>query len=209
MAHAFQTYNVSPNPNDAPGAAAVPVGSITMWPTATAPSQWLICNGSAVSRNLYAHLFSVIGTTYGAGDGSTTFNVPNFSGRVPRGVDGGTYTLAATGGANNVDLIATDLPYHGHNVQEPGPDPVTGLYGHQHGLNNVAQNNQFNNGVAGVNRLSEIIGPSVADTNFATTGITIPASLRDGNDNPILPGDRTRVDVRDPYLTINYIIKSA
>lgn len=208
MATAFTSYNVSPNPNDAPGASAVPIGSLMMWPTATAPSQWLICNGAAVSRNLYAALFAVIGTTYGAGDGSTTFNVPNLAGRVPRGVDGATYTLAATGGADSVDLIATDLPYHGHNIQEPGPDPVTGLYGHQHTLNNAAQNNQFFNGLAGTNRQAEIAS-SLGATDFATTGITIPASLRDGNDQPVLPGDRTRVDVRDPYLAVNYIIKSA
>lgn len=203
MATAFQSYNVAPNPNDAPGASAVPIGSITMWSTATAPSQWLLCNGAAVSRNLYAALFAVIGTTYGVGDGSTTFNVPNFSGRVPRGVDGGTYTLAAMGGNDSVDLRATDLPYHGHNVTEPN-----GGAGHQHTLNNVAQNNQFFNGLAGTNRQSEIAS-SQATTDFAVSGVQVLASLLDGSNNPVLPGDRTLVDVRDPYLTINYIIKSA
>lgn len=205
MATAFQTYNVAPNPNDGVN-GIVPVGAITMWATSTAPSQWLLCDGSAVSRNLYATLFNVIGTIYGAGDGSTTFNVPNFQGRVPRGVDGGTYTLAATGGANNVDLIATDLPYHAHLIQEP--EPIPGIFGHQHTLNNVAPNNQFFNGLAGTNRQAEISG-TVATTDYATTGITIQPSLLDGSGNPITPVDRTRVDVRDPYLTINYIIKSS
>lgn len=199
MATAFTSYNVAPNPNDAPGAAAVPVGSITMWATATAPSQWLLCDGSAVSRNIYAHLFSVIGTTFGVGDGSTTFNVPNFQGRVPRGVDGGTYTLAATGGNDSVDLIATDLPYHAHNLTDPG---------HQHNLNQVAQNNQFFNGLAGTNRQAEIAS-SQATTELASTGISVEPSLLDGSGNPITPPERTLVDVRDPYLTINYIIKSA
>lgn len=199
MASALTSYNVAPNPNDAPGNSVLPVGAITMWSTSTAPSQWLICNGAAVSRNLYATLFSVIGTTYGVGDGSTTFNIPNLAGRVPRGANGGTYTLAGTGGADSVDLKATDLPYHGHNVSDPG---------HTHTLNNAAQNNQFFNGLAGTNRQSEIAS-SLGATNSATTGITIPASLRDGSDNPILPGQRTLVDVRDPYLVLNYIIKSA
>lgn len=205
MATAFQTYNVAPNPNDSPGSSALPVGAITMWATATAPSQWVICNGAAVSRNLYATLFSVIGTIYGAGDGSTTFNVPNLAGRVPRGVDGATYTLAGTGGADSVDLIATDLPYHGHNVTEPEPTP--GVFGHQHTLNNVAPNNQFFNGLAGTNRQAEISG-NVATTDYAVTGVRVNASLLDGNSNPVLPGDRTRVDVRDPYLAVNYIIKA-
>ena len=207
MATAFQTYNVAPNPNDAPGSSAVPIGSLMMWATATAPSQWLLCNGAAVSRNLYAALFSVIGTTYGAGDGSTTFNVPNLAGRVPRGVNG-TYTLASTGGADGVDLKATDLPYHGHNVTEPETSPGSGIFGHQHTLNNVAQNNQFFNGLAGTNRQAQIQSTQ-ATTEYATTGILINASLRDASNNPVLPGQRTLVDVRDPYLAINYIIKSA
>lgn len=198
MATAFQTYNVSPNPNDAPGAAAVPVASIVMWPTATAPSGWLLCNGAAVNRSLYAHLFSVIGTTYGVGDGSTTFNLPSFSGRVPRGVNG-TYTLAGTGGADSVNLIATDLPYHAHNVTD---------LGHSHTLNNVAPNNQFNNGTAGVNRFAEING-NVNATNAATTGITIQPSLLDGSGNPVFPNNRTLVNIVNTYLGINYIIKSA
>ena len=62
-------------------------GSITMYAGATAPDGWLICDGSAVSRTTYADLFSVIGTTYGSGDGSTTFNIPNLKGRVPVGLD--------------------------------------------------------------------------------------------------------------------------
>jgi microcystin-dependent protein len=54
----------------------------------SAASGWLLCNGSAVSRTTYASLFDAIGTAYGAGDGSTTFNLPDLRGRVPVGVDG-------------------------------------------------------------------------------------------------------------------------
>ena len=64
-----------------------PVGSISLYAGSTAPTGWLICDGSAVSRITYADLYSVIGTTYGSGDGSTTFNVPNLKGRVPVGQD--------------------------------------------------------------------------------------------------------------------------
>lgn len=53
------------------------VGTIELWGGSTAPDGYLLCNGGAVSRSLYADLFAVIGTTYGAGDGSTTFNLPN------------------------------------------------------------------------------------------------------------------------------------
>jgi microcystin-dependent protein len=64
-----------------------PAGVISMYGGSTAPNGWLLCDGSAVSRTTYARLFSAIGTKYGAGNGSTTFNLPNFKGRVPVGLD--------------------------------------------------------------------------------------------------------------------------
>lgn len=60
--------------------AIVPTGQVIDYAGAAAPNGFLLCNGAAVSRTTYAALFAVIGTTYGAGDGSTTFNVPNVSG---------------------------------------------------------------------------------------------------------------------------------
>jgi microcystin-dependent protein len=86
-------------------AAFRPSGEITMWPTNTAPAGWQLCDGSAISRTTYATLFAVIGTTFGVGDGSTTFNVPNHSGIFVRGagsqtISGISYsgTLAAVQG---------------------------------------------------------------------------------------------------------------
>lgn len=67
--------------------ARTPAGSIQIWGTSTAPTGFLLCDGSAVSRTTYAALFAVIGTTFGVGDGSTTFNLPNLKNRVPVGVD--------------------------------------------------------------------------------------------------------------------------
>ena len=66
-------------------AAAVPVGCIMYYGSTSAPSKWRICNGGAISRTTYADLFAVIGTRFGAGDGSTTFNVPNLIDRFPHG----------------------------------------------------------------------------------------------------------------------------
>jgi microcystin-dependent protein len=60
-------------------------GSIKMHGAATAPTGWLLCDGSAISRTVYADLFDIISTTFGVGDGSTTFNVPDFRGVFPRG----------------------------------------------------------------------------------------------------------------------------
>ncbi len=84
----------------------VPTGMIAPFGRATAPSGWLICDGSAVSRTTYADLWTAIGTNFGQGDGSTTFNLPDLRGKFPRGVDGGagndpnaaTRTAQTTGG---------------------------------------------------------------------------------------------------------------
>ena len=68
-------------------AAGIPVGSIIPWPSNAVPSGWFLCNGQAVKRATYPDLFTAIGTTYGAGDGSTTFNVPDLRDRTVVGQD--------------------------------------------------------------------------------------------------------------------------
>lgn len=67
--------------------SATITGEIRMWSTPTPPAGWFSCDGSLVSRATYSALFAVIGTTYGVGDGSTTFAIPNFSSRTPIGYD--------------------------------------------------------------------------------------------------------------------------
>lgn len=64
-------------------------GDVKFWPTASAPAGWLKANGAAVSRTTYAALFAVVGTTYGVGDGATTFNLPDLRGEFVRGLDDG------------------------------------------------------------------------------------------------------------------------
>lgn len=86
----------------------VPPGVISAWSTTTAPTGYVLCDGSAYSRTVtYETLFAVIGTTYGTGDGSTTFNVPDMRGRAIIMVDGGAnrITSASTNGAN-ADTLA-------------------------------------------------------------------------------------------------------
>jgi microcystin-dependent protein len=93
----------------------VPIGGSIRWPSATPPSaNWLIRNGQPIGRVAYAALFALIGTTYGAGDGVTTFNIPNDTDKMPIGA-GNLYSLAATGGAvaNTPSISITD-PGHNH-----------------------------------------------------------------------------------------------
>lgn len=87
-------------------------GQIIMYAGTTAPNGWLKCDGSAISRTTYAKLFAVIGTTYGSGNGSTTFNLPNFNGRTPVGVGTSTatgataHTLGQTAGSENAVVVS-------------------------------------------------------------------------------------------------------
>jgi microcystin-dependent protein len=116
----------------------VPPGSLMPYAGAAAPTGWLLTYGQEVSRTTYAGLYAVIGTTYGTGNGSTTFNVPDLRGRAPFGKDdmGGTAasritnavsglvatTLGSTGGNQNVQShshAVTD-PGHTHTVTDPG-----------------------------------------------------------------------------------------
>jgi microcystin-dependent protein len=103
--------------------ARMPAGVIVPYGGTTEPTGWLFCYGQAISRSTYADLFTAISTTYGTGDGSTTFNLPDLRGRVVAGQDdmGGTSanrltspingdTLGAAGGAESVTLAQADLP---------------------------------------------------------------------------------------------------
>lgn len=90
------------------GVGVPPTGSIVMFAAATVPAGWLAADGSAVSRTTYASLFAVLGTAYGVGDGTTTFNVPNLTSKFPYGA-----TPGATGGAATHTHTA---PAHTHSI---------------------------------------------------------------------------------------------
>lgn len=100
------------------GSSTFKVGD-TIWSSrSTAPAQWLACDGAAVSRATYAALFAAIGTAFGAGNGTTTFNLPDARGRSPVGAGQGTgltnRALGATGGAETHTISTAEMPSHGH-----------------------------------------------------------------------------------------------
>ena len=94
-------------------------GSILMFAGSVAPQGWLICDGSAVSRSTYSDLFEIIGTTYGHGDGSTTFNIPDLSGRVILG-SSETHPTSSTGGEESHTLTQNEMASHSHSVPQHG-----------------------------------------------------------------------------------------
>lgn len=109
---------------DAASAASgngTPTGTMMMWLTNTAPTAFLLCDGSAVNRETYSALFAVIGTTYGAGDGSTTFNLPDLKGKIPVGYNSSETefdTLGETGGEKTHTLTEAEMPAHTHTVPQ-------------------------------------------------------------------------------------------
>jgi microcystin-dependent protein len=183
----------------APGVSAVvvPLGSTVGWPLNTNPSDtnWLICDGKAISRATYATLFALVGTTWGAGDGSTTFNLPDFRGRVPLGgnnaslpnAKNGSYAtrnLAATGGEESHVLITAELPSHTHTITDPG---------HFHASNSgsfVTSTAGADAGTTGTNYRTETNAAS------ATTGITIANT-----------GSDAAHENMPPFLVANFIMK--
>ena len=157
-------------------------GFIQMYGAASAPTGWLLCNGAAVSRSTYATLFALIGTTYGAGDGSSTFNVPDMRDKFPVG-SGSTYALNATGGSAD-----STLPSHTHTAT------VTDS-GHSHNLSNTGGSGSSGGGNLSID--SAISG--TLTTASATTGITVAnATAGTSATNTNLP----------PYRGINFIIKT-
>lgn len=117
---------------DTANAAGVPIGTIVDYGGSSAPTGYLLCFGQNVSRTTYADLFAAIGTNYGSGDGSTTFTLPDFRGRVGGGKDdmGGTaanrlttagsgvngLALGASGGSETHTLTTAQIPSHAHSV---------------------------------------------------------------------------------------------
>jgi microcystin-dependent protein len=124
----------------------LPSGAIMDFAMVTPPSGWLVCDGSAVSRTSQAGLFVAIGTTWGVGDGSTTFNLPDFRGTFRRSLDAGKgLDPARVFASYQVDGFASHTHIHnphGHTINDPGHShsiPVTGAAsGAATGSNNVA-----------------------------------------------------------------------
>ena len=122
----------------------MPTGAIVPFGGSSAPTGFLLCAGQAVSRSTYSSLFGIISTTYGVGDGSSTFNLPDLRGRVVAGQDdmGGSSanrltgqtggvngdTLAATGGAETHTLSTAELATHSHAAaMEENADSESGI----------------------------------------------------------------------------------
>jgi microcystin-dependent protein len=165
---------------------AVQTGTMTAFGGATAPSGWLLCNGSAVSRTTFAGLFAVIGTTYGAGDGSTTFNLPDLRQRFPLGkaAAGTGATLGSTGGSIDHVHDLDTASSHARITWTAG-DPEVSLS--RKTVSNWTNNIQVGTGVSGTL-------PNAA-TSGGTQSTATGVGGNSGTANP-------------PYQVVNWIIRT-
>ena len=150
---------------------ATPPGTVISVAMSTAPSGYLAADGSEVSRSTYAALFAAIGTTWGVGDGSTTFNLPNIVDRMVIGA-GNLYALGATGGSKDAIVVE-----HTHSITDPG---------HRHQLR--GDSDTAPDGGVGIATDDGINVAIRADSNdIAVTGITIDSTGSSGTDANLPP----------------------
>ena len=173
------------------GIEGIPTATIVPWSSASVPSGFLECDGTAVSRTTYADLFAIVGTTYGAGDGSSTFNVPDLQDNVPIGKSG-TKSLASTGGANTVAVTASGN-VGGSTANASLSTGQLASHSHTQGGNTFGRN------------APNSAGPSI---NASSTGGTGSGQGHSHNMSATFSGNTANPSVLQPYLTIIYVIKT-
>ena len=190
------------NGSDLTGIEGTATGTILPWSAASLPTGFLECAGAAVSRSTYSALFAIVGTTYGAGDGSSTFNLPNLADNVPVGKSPGK-ALASTGGANTVAITATgnvggstanaslttaQLANHSHLKNLFTKNPVQAQRAVSNQANEPGATTQYNNAF-----------------NVATEG---SGSGHSHNMSATFSGSAVNAAIVQPYLALIYIIKT-
>ena len=176
--------------------AGVVPGTLIDFAGASIPGGFLLCDGRAVSRDTYSALFNAIGTTWGAGDGSTTFNIPDFRGRTSIGVDGTAGRMPAdlsdlgeSGGSSAVTLSIAQLAEHNHAIS---------ISSHTHGIPLGGGDNQGS--------LTDTRALTRSRNSVSSSDSTTPAGSFSGNSN--MTGGNSSVSLVQPSAVVNKIIKT-
>lgn len=166
---------------------SLPIGMIMPSASQGSITDWLLCDGSAVSRTEYSELYNTIGTTYGSGDGSTTFNLPNIKGKMIIGYDPDDTdfdTMGATGGSKTHTQTVEELATHNHiiNSSTGAGNPII-----------VYADGQPAPGPGNTNYTLKYNGVTNDSTPYMRT-------KNNGNGQPM--------DIMNPYIVLNYYIKA-
>lgn len=195
------------------------VGTIYLFAGSSVPSGFLLCDGSAISRSTYASVFSVIGTTYGAGDGSTTFNLPDLTGKVVIGASS-THALGATGGEETHALLDTEMPSHthgiaahthAHTIKATTPQLTHTITQPAYKYNKPGTHSQRSASSAaaytGTTSTNATRSANLVISNHAATACTMGGGVTDCDAfNSESSGSGTAHSNMQPYMTMNYII---
>lgn len=207
ITNAFNTYITS---NPSYFSDLEQVGFIKSWSISTPPSsKYLICDGSSLLRSSYPDLFNVIGTIYGAVDG-THFNLPDSRGRQLIGVGGG-HALAATGGSETTTISSNNLPLHTHNSgnltgQAEGFTDIDGNHQHHYLAPDLTTNTLLGAGPGVTGTVSA--GTTISDTlSDHQHGLTVDVEINSGT-----TGDggfaNDAINTLDPYIAVIFVIKA-
>jgi microcystin-dependent protein len=170
-------------------------GMIQMYAGQYPPKGWLFCDGTAIGREAYPKLFAVIGTTYGEGDGSTTFNLPDFRDRFPVGA-GTTYVRNSKGGAGTVTLTTSQIPAHTHGKSGAITGGITGG-SHTHSMKSIWSDGS---GSSSAYTMSSNRKQTTRSTDSQTHTHNLPA-----HEHTSVCGGQAHEN-RPPYIGINFII---
>lgn len=201
----------------AAGAFTIATGMILPWaaPLADKPTGYLNCDGSNVSRSTYSALFAIIATTYGVGNGSTTFGLPNFQNRMAIGKSG-TYSLGATGGSttesytpvgsvsttvNSHTLTLAEIPSHSHFIVSNTKTTSNGV-----GVPTGAHATYGNNG--GMGSSDYALQGSSTTPNVLSTNTQGSSGSHNHGSSSSFSGSSATLDILNPYISINFIIKT-
>lgn len=197
--------------------AVAPTGTIVMYAGSTAPAGWYMCDGTFKNRTTDARLFSVVGTTFGAGDGSTTFNLPDMTNRFPIGVGayGGT-ALGGNEGEVGIDpthignRVAYNQHSHAHGASSDGQGSHShNVNGHTHGIA-IVNSNAASGSVARISQLGGVAltvnGSNTGNTNSA--GSSTDAQGYHGHNITVNAAGLSNGANEHARLGLNFIIKA-
>lgn len=200
-------------------ATGMPVGAVFAFASASTPAGYLLCNGQAVSRTVYATLFNAIGTIFGSGDGATTFNVPDMRDWFVRGRGDSRQLGSTQTGAIQLHTHVVQDPGHNHGASQAAHAHAT--VPHSHGVTDPGHSHSYGTlggtGVVGLGAGSGIVTP--ANTSTSGTGISIqnaapntdsqqPAVAVAGNTTGVAIGSTGDGETRPQNIALDYYIKA-